>query len=746
MTDQSDLFESATREIPLTEALGERYLAYALSTITSRSLPDVRDGLKPVHRRLLFAMRQLRLDPDSGFKKCARVVGDVMGKFHPHGDQAIYDAMVRMAQDFAVRYPLVEGQGNFGNIDGDGAAAMRYTEARLTRYALALLEGIDENAVDFRANYDGTEDEPAVLPGAVPNLLCNGASGIAVGMATNIPPHNLGEVCDAALHLIDNPDATNATLMDLVPGPDFPTGGVLAEPRSVIEEAYATGRGSLRLRARWTREALSHGRYQMVVTEIPYQTQKSRLIERIAALIVERKLPVLADVRDESAEDLRLVLEPSSRSVDPDMLMAQLFRLTELETRVSINMNVLEGGRVPVVMSLRQMLQAFLDHRHDILRRRTEYRLDRIAARLEVLAGYLIAFANLDEIIRIVREEDEPKAAMMARWGMSDIQAEAILNMRLRALRRLEEAEIEKEHKSLISEQKELRRLLKTESLRWERIAGEIRDVRGRFGGDSEGGARRTDIAEAGAVPEMPPESGIEREPITVVCSQKGWIRAIRGHQEDLAGLKYKDGDRGRFVLRAHTADRLLAFGTNGRFYTIPCDRLPNGRGHGEPLRLMIDLGNDRDIVQLLVHEPGSNLAVAASDGRGFAVPEDAVAAQTRAGKQVLNLSPGVEAQVCVRANGDSVAAVGSNRKLLIFPLSELPEMTRGRGVIMQRYAEGGLSDLIVFDLADGLSWRSGQRTRRETALERWIGKRGQVGRIVPKGFPRSNRFSQDEI
>ena len=746
MTDQSDLFESATREIPLTEALGERYLAYALSTITSRSLPDVRDGLKPVHRRLLFAMRQLRLDPDSGFKKCARVVGDVMGKFHPHGDQAIYDAMVRMAQDFAVRYPLVEGQGNFGNIDGDGAAAMRYTEARLTRYALALLEGIDENAVDFRANYDGTEDEPAVLPGAVPNLLCNGASGIAVGMATNIPPHNLGEVCDAALHLIDNPDATNATLMDLVPGPDFPTGGVLAEPRSVIEEAYATGRGSLRLRARWTREALSHGRYQMVVTEIPYQTQKSRLIERIAALIVERKLPVLADVRDESAEDLRLVLEPSSRSVDPDMLMAQLFRLTELETRVSINMNVLEGGRVPVVMSLRQMLQAFLDHRHDILRRRTEYRLDRIAARLEVLAGYLIAFANLDEIIRIVREEDEPKAAMMSRWGMSDIQAEAILNMRLRALRRLEEAEIEKEHKSLISEQKELRRLLKTESLRWERIAGEIRDVRGRFGGDSEGGARRTDIAEAGAVPEMPLESGIEREPITVVCSQKGWIRAIRGHQEDLAGLKYKDGDRGRFVLRAHTADRLLAFGTNGRFYTIPCDRLPNGRGHGEPLRLMIDLGNDRDIVQLLVHEPGSNLAVAASDGRGFAVPEDAVAAQTRAGKQVLNLSPGVEAQVCVRANGDSVAAVGSNRKLLIFPLSELPEMTRGRGVIMQRYAEGGLSDLIVFDLADGLSWRSGQRTRRETALERWIGKRGQVGRIVPKGFPRSNRFSQDEI
>ena len=745
MTDQSDLFESTTREIPLTEALGERYLAYALSTITSRSLPDVRDGLKPVHRRLLFAMRQLRLDPDSGFKKCARVVGDVMGKFHPHGDQAIYDAMVRMAQDFAVRYPLVEGQGNFGNIDGDGAAAMRYTEARLTRYALALLEGIDENAVDFRANYDGTDDEPAVLPGAVPNLLCNGSSGIAVGMATSIPPHNLGEVCGAALHLIEHPDAGNATLVDLVPGPDFPTGGVLAEPRSAIEEVYATGRGSLRLRARWNREGLSHGRYQVVVTEIPYQTQKARLIERIAALIVERKLPMLADVRDESAEDLRLVLEPSSRSVEPEMLMAQLFRLTELETRVSVNMNVLDGGRVPVVMNLRQMLQAFLDHRHDILRRRTEYRLDRIAARLEVLAGYLIGFANLDEIIRIIREEDEPKATMMSRWEMSDNQAEAILNMRLRALRRLEEAEIEKEHRSLKSEQKELSRLLKTESLRWERIAGEIRDVRDRFGGDSERGARRTEIAETTAVSEMPLASAIEREPITVVCSRKGWIRAIRGHQEDLAGLKFKDGDRGRFVLRAHTSDRLLAFGTNGRFYTIPCDRLPNGRGHGEPLRLMIDLGNDQDIVQLLVHEPGAKLVVAASDGRGFVVPEDAVAAQTRAGKQVLNLSPGIEAQVCVRAKGDSVAAVGGDRKLLIFPLSELPEMTRGRGVIMQRYAEGGLSDIAVFDLADGLSWRSGQRTRREAALDRWIGKRGQVGRIVPKGFPRSDRFSQDE-
>ena len=746
MTDQADLFEAATREIPLTEALGERYLAYALSTITARSLPDMRDGLKPVHRRLLFAMRQLRLDPDAGFKKCARVVGDVMGKFHPHGDQAIYDAMVRMAQDFAVRYPMVEGQGNFGNIDGDGAAAMRYTEARLTPYALALLEGIDENAVDFRANYDGTDDEPAVLPAAVPNLLCNGASGIAVGMATSIPPHNLGEVCDAALHLIEDPGAPNAALVDLVPGPDFPTGGVLAESRPAIEEAYATGRGNLRLRARWTTEPLSHGQYQVVVTEIPYQTQKARLIERIAALLLERKLPLLADIRDESAEDLRLVLEPRARTVEPGQMMAQLFRQTELETRISVNMNVLDGGRVPTVMNLRQMLQAFLDHRHDILRRRTEHRLEKIAIRLEALAGYLIAFANLDEIIRIIREDENPRAAMMARWEMSEAQAEAILNMRLRALRRLEEVEIEKEHKALGSEQRELRRLLKTESLRWQRIADEIREVRARFGANGEGGARRTEIADVAAVPDMPPDVAIEREPITVICSQKGWIRAIRGHQADLSGLKFKDGDRGRFVLRVQTTDRLLAFGTNGRFYTIPCDRLPNGRGHGEPVRLMIELGNDQDIVQLLVHRPGSRLVVAAADGRGFVVPEDAVAAQTRGGKQVLNLAPGVEAQACVRATGDSVAAVGSNRKLLVFPLSELPEMTRGRGVIMQRYAEGGLSDIAVFDRAEGLAWRSGQRTRRETALEPWTGKRGQAGRLAPRGFPRSNRFSLDEI
>ncbi len=741
MTDQQDLFAPEIRDIPLTRALGERYLAYALSTITSRSLPDSRDGLKPVHRRLLYAMRQLRLDPDAGFKKCARVVGDVMGRYHPHGDQAIYDAMVRMAQDFSVRYPTVEGQGNFGNIDGDNPAAMRYTEARLTRYALALLDGIDEDAVDFRPNYDGTEDEPAVLPASVPNLLCNGASGIAVGMATSIPPHNLGEVCDAALHLIDHPDTGNAKLVDLVPGPDFPTGGVLAESRAVIEEAYATGRGSLRLRARWSVEPLRHGMYQIVVTEIPYQTQKGRLVERIAELITRRKLHMLADVRDESAEDLRLVLEPRSRAVEPGVLMEQLFRHTELETRVSLNMNVLDGGKVPQVMNLRQLLQAFLDHRHEVLVRRTRHRLDKIARRLEVLAGYLIAYANLDEVIRVIREADEPRAEMMRRWSMSEVQAEAILNMRLRALRRLEEVEIRKEHKALTQEQKALKGLLAKGDRRWARIAEEIRAVRDRFGAQSPGGPRRTEIVDAPDPVEVPVEAVIEREPITVIGSQKGWIRAVRGHLEDVSDLKFKDGDRSRLVLRAQTTDKLLAFGTNGRFYTLACGKLPGGRGHGEPIRLMIDLGNDQDIVALLVHEPGRKLLVAASDGRGFVVPEDEVLAQTKTGKQVLNVSAGAEAQACVPVTGDAVAVVGTNRKMIVFPVAELPEMTRGRGVILQRYKDGGLSDVTVFAMEQGLKWRAGERTRTETALDGWIGKRAGAGRIVPRGFPRSIRF-----
>ena len=741
MTGQKDLFAPEIRDIPLTRALGERYLAYALSTITSRSLPDSRDGLKPVHRRLLYAMRQLRLDPGAGFKKCARVVGDVMGRYHPHGDQAIYDAMVRMAQDFSARYPTVEGQGNFGNIDGDNPAAMRYTEARLTRYALALLDGIDEDAVDFRPNYDGTEDEPAVLPASVPNLLCNGANGIAVGMATSIPPHNLGEVCDAALHLIAHPDAGNANLVDLIRGPDFPTGGVLAESQAVIEEAYATGRGSLRLRARWSVEPLRHGMYQIVVAEIPYQTQKGRLVERIAELITRRRLHMLADVRDESAEDLRLVLEPRSRAVQPGILMEQLFRHTELEIRVSLNMNVLDGGKVPRVMNLRQLLQAFLDHRHDVLVRRTRHRLGKIARRLEILGGYLIAYANLDEVIRVIREADKPKAEMMRRWSMSEVQAEAILDMRLRALRRLEEIEIKKEHKALTAERKALESLLAGKDRRWARIAGEINDVRDRFGAQSPGGARRTEIVDAPDPLDVPAEAVIEREPITVICSQKGWIRAVRGHLDDLSDLKFKDGDRGRLVLRAQTTDRLIAFGTNGRFYTLACGKLPGGRGHGEPIRLMIDLGNDQDIVDLLVHQPGRKLLVAASDGRGFVVPENEVLAQTKAGKQVLNVSAGAEAQACVPAIGDAVAVVGTNRKMIVFPVSELPEMTRGRGVILQRYKDGGLSDVAVFAMGEGLSWRAGERTRTETALDDWVGKRAGAGRAAPRGFPRSNRF-----
>ncbi len=742
MTDQKDLFAPEIRDIPLTRALSERYLAYALSSITSRSLPDARDGLKPVHRRLLYAMRQLRLDPDTGFKKCARVVGDVMGRYHPHGDQAIYDAMVRMAQDFSVRYPTVEGQGNFGNIDGDNPAAMRYTEARLTRYALALLDGIDEDAVDFRPNYDGTEDEPAVLPASVPNLLCNGASGIAVGMATNIPPHNLGEVCDAALHLIEHPVAGNSRLVDLIPGPDFPTGGVLAESRAAIEEAYATGRGSLRLRARWDVEQRKHGMYRIVVTEIPYQTQKGRLVERIAELITQRKLHMLADVRDESADDLRLVLEPRSRLVQPGVLMEQLFRHTELETRVSLNMNVLDGGRLPRVMNLRQLLQAFLDHRHDVLARRIRRRLDKIARRLEILGGYLIAYANLDEIIRVIREADEPKAEMMERWSMTEVQAEAILNMRLRALRRLEEVGIKTEHKALTAERKDLKGLLNNEDRRWARIADEIREVRDRFGTKSPGGGRRTEIVDAPEPIEVPVEAVIEREPITVICSEKGWIRAIRGHLDDISDLKFKDGDRGRLVLCAQTTDKLVAFGTNGRFYTLACGKLSGGRGHGEPIRLMIDLGNDQDIVELLVHEPGRKLLVASSDGRGFVVPEDEVLAQTKAGKQVLNVAGAAEALACVPVAGDSVAAVGANRKMIVFPVSELPEMTRGRGVILQHYNEGGLSDVAVFAMEEGLSWRAGGRVRTETALDDWRGKRAGVGRIVPKGFPRSNRFA----
>lgn len=744
MTEIAPPPPGGTEPINLRDALEERYLAYALSTIMHRALPDVRDGLKPVHRRLLYAMRLLRLDPTAGFKKCARVVGDVIGKFHPHGDQAVYDALVRLAQGFAVRYPLIEGQGNFGNIDGDNAAAYRYTEARLTDVAMALLDGIDEDTVDFRETYNGEDREPVVLPGAFPNLLANGASGIAVGMATSIPPHNAAELCDAALHLIRRPAATTAKLVQFVPGPDLPTGGIIVDGRQAILEAYETGRGSFRVRARWTREELGRGTWQIVVTEIPYQVQKGRLVEKMAELLAERKLPLIADIRDESAEDVRLVIEPKSRTVDPVLLMEQLFRLTELEARISLNMNVLARGRVPMVLSLRGALRQWLDHRKEVLVRRTRFRLAGIARRLEVLGGFLVAYLNLDEVIRIIRESDEPKPALMGRFDLTETQAEAILNMRLRSLRRLEEIEIRREHEALGTEQGELEALMGSEDRQWARIADEIRTIRDRFGKSTELGRRRTDLAEPPEIVADLDQAMIEREPVTVVCSEKGWIRAIKGHLADASGLSYKEGDRGRFVIHAETTDKLLLFASSGKFFTLDAARLPGGRGAGEPVRLMADMEAADAIVALFVHRPGRRLVVASSDGNGFTVPEDECLAITRKGKQVLNVRVPAEAQACAVApeGADHLAVVGENRKLLIFPLSEIPEMIRGRGVRLQKYREGGLADVKAFKLADGLSWRdSSGRTWTVNDLRDWIGTRAQAGRLPPKGFPRNNRF-----
>ncbi|MCC7274602.1 MAG: DNA topoisomerase IV subunit A [Alphaproteobacteria bacterium] len=736
MTGTTDI-----RDVPLAEALGERYLSYALSTIMARSLPDVRDGLKPVHRRLLFAMRQLRLDPETSPKKSARVVGDVIGKFHPHGDQSVYDALVRLAQDFAARYPLVDGQGNFGNVDGDGAAAMRYTEARLTQVAQAMLAGIEADAVDFRPTYDGEGEEPVVLPGRFPNLLANGSAGIAVGMATSIPPHNVGELCDALQLLIEAPKTPVGALLDHVKGPDFPTGGVLVEPPEAVRQAYETGRGSFRVRARWTVEKLSHGLYQIVVTEVPYQVAKARLVERIAALLGERKLPLLADVRDESTEDVRLVLEPRSRTVDPAMLMESLFRATELETRIGLNMNVLDAQGTPRVMNLKEVLQAFLDHRHDVLQRTSRHRLGEVARRLEILEGYLLVYLNIDEVIRIIREDDDPKAEMMRRWALTETQVEAVLNMRLRALRRLEEIEIRRERDKLSAERAGLEALLASDRRRWKAIAREVAEIREAFGEGTKLGRRRTSIEAAPLVAEVPVEAMVEREPITVLLSEKGWIRAVKGHVENDADVKYKDGDRGRFLVAGETTDRLLVFATNGRFYTLAADKLPRGRGFGEPIRLMIDLPNDHDVVTVMVHKPGRTLLVASTDGRGFLVAEDDAVAQTRSGRQVLNVESGVEARVCVPAQGDHVAVVGDNRKLLVFKLEEMPKLARGRGVILQRYKEGGLSDAKVFALADGLTWRIGERTRTETDLEPWLGARASAGRLPPNGFPKNQRF-----
>jgi topoisomerase IV subunit A len=732
------------RDIDFAHALGERYLSYALSTIMARSLPDVRDGLKPVHRRILHAMRELRMDPGSGYKKCARVVGDVIGKFHPHGELAVYDALVRLAQEFAQRYPLVDGQGNFGNVDGDNAAAMRYTESRLSGVAQAMLEGLAEDAVDFRATYDGEEREPVVLPARFPNLLANGAAGIAVGMATAIPPHNAGELSAALLQLIGNPDCSTAALVAHIAGPDFPTGGVLVEAPEAIAETYATGRGSFRLRARWKKELLSHGLYRIVVDQIPHQVPKGRLVEKIAGLLEEKKLPLLADMNDESADDIRIVLEPKNRNVDADVLMEQLFRLTELEVKVPLNLNVLDLAGIPRVMNLKEALQAFLDHRREVLQRRSRHRLAAVARRMEVLRGFVIVYVNLDAVIRIIREADDPKAEMVARWNLTEVQIEAILNMRLRALRRLEEVALRKELDELVAESAQIEALLASDRRQWQALAREIAVTQQEFGADTQLGRRRTLIAAAPRPVDIPVAALVEREPITVLLSQKGWVRAVRGHGIGAADQKYKEGDGPGFVVPAETTDRLVVFGSNGRFYTLAADRLPGGRGQGEPLRLMIDLPNEAEVVALFPHRPGMRLLVASDDGRGFLVAADEALAQTRTGKQVLIPAQATKAAICtpVGEGDDAAALVGDNRRLLVIDLADIPEMARGRGVILQRYRMGGLADAKSFRLADGLAWRQSEnRTRTEPDLTPWRGPRAAAGRAVPQGFPRSGRF-----
>ncbi|MGB2485853.1 MAG: DNA topoisomerase IV subunit A [Candidatus Puniceispirillaceae bacterium] len=720
-------------------ALSERYLAYALSTITARSLPDVRDGLKPVHRRLLFAMRQLKLDPDQGFKKSARVVGDVMGKFHPHGDAAIYDAMVRLAQDFAMRYQLVDGQGNFGNVDGDNAAAMRYTEARMTEVARLLLDGIDEDAIDFRPTYDGEAEEPVLLPAGFPNLLANGAQGIAVGMATSIPPHNITELCDASIHLIKYPGAAIDTLLGYVKGPDFPTGGVLVEPAETMRATYSTGKGGFRLRAKWEVEREKGGSWQIIVTDIPYQVQKSRLIEKMAEMLQDRKLPMLADIRDESAEDIRLVLEPKSRRLDPEVVMESLFRLTELETRISMNLNVLDASGKPSVMGLKEALQAWLNHRREVLVRRSQHRLDKIAKRLEILEGYLVVFLNIDEVIAIIRESDNPRDQLMVRFSLNEIQANAVLDMRLRALRRLEEDALRTEQIKLSEEQTDLRGLVADENRQWGVVSSQIKEVRTHF---AKTDTRRTALGIAPEVDVDIAEILIEKEPITVICSEKGWIRAMKGHLDLEGSFKFKEGDGPCFALHAETTDKLLLLAQNGRFYTLSCDRLPKGRGFGEPLNLIIDMPADTPLVTLLKAGEG-RLLVAASTGHGLVIDMKSAMAQTRSGKQVLNVSGSAKAVACCLAEGDHVAVVGQNRRLLVFQLDEVPEMQRGKGVILQRYKNGELSDIKVFNLADGLSWQmGGGRTRTETDLLAWQGKRGAAGKLPPNGFPRPARFT----
>jgi topoisomerase-4 subunit A len=732
--------------VDLRSALEERYLAYALSTITQRALPDARDGLKPVHRRLLYAMRLLKLDPGQAFKKSARVVGDVIGKYHPHGDQSVYDALVRLAQEFAQRWTLVEGQGNFGNVDGDNPAAMRYTEARLTEVARLLLDGLDEGTVDFRETYDGSEEEPIVLPAAFPNLLANGSQGIAVGMATSIPPHNAAGLLDAAVHLIDNPKAGTDEILEFVKGPDFPTGGIIVEPAGSMAEAYRTGRGGFRLRSRWHQEDAGRGTWVIVVTEIPWLVPKSRLIEQLASMVIDKKVPILADVRDESADDIRIVLEPRARTVDPDILMESLFKLTDLETRISLNMNVLVKGRIPQVLGLAPVLREWLDHRREVIVRRAKFRLDAIDRRLEVLGGLLVAFLNIDEVIRIIRTEDDPKSVFIARFKITEIQAEAILNIRLRALAKLEEIQIRTENDKLVAEKSEIEELLGSDRRQWTKVKKEIAEVRKTFGPGTTLGKRRSTFATAADVPAVDfTEAFIEREPITVIVSDKGWIRALKGHVDDLSALQFKADDRMKTAFRTETTAKILVLATNGKVFTLDASKLPGGRGHGEPIRIQIDLEDGADIASVWPHTPGRKRLIVATDGRGFVVPEDDLLASTKKGRNVLNVDMPEEARIAVPVDGDHVATVGENRKLLIFPLVQIPEMARGRGVRLQKFKDGVISDAITFAMKDGLSWvdSSGRTfTLAKDDLRDWMGNRADAGRLPPKGFPRTNRFT----
>jgi topoisomerase IV subunit A len=731
-------------EVMLRDALEERYLAYALSTIMHRALPDARDGLKPVHRRILYGMRLLRLDPGTPFKKSAKIVGDVMGSFHPHGDQAIYDAMVRLAQDFASRYPLVDGQGNFGNIDGDNPAAYRYTEARMTDVARLLLEGIDEDGVEFRPNYDGQSKEPVVLPGGFPNLLANGSQGIAVGMATSIPPHNAAELCDAALHLIDKPDAKSKSLLKWVKGPDFPTGGIVVDSKESIAEAYTTGRGSFRTRAKWTQEEGARGTWVVVITEIPWLVQKSRLVEKIAELLNEKKLPLVGDVRDESAEDVRLVIEPKSRAVDPALMMESLFRLTELESKISLNLNVLIKGKIPRVVGLAECLREWLDHLRDVLVRRSNFRKTQIENRLEILGGYLIAYLNIDKVIKIIRTEDEPKPALIKAFNLTDVQADAILNMRLRSLRKLEEFEIRTEEKNLRGELKGIKALLGSETEQWSKVGEQVRKVRDLFGPKTPLGKRRTMFADA---PEHDlaaiEEAFVEREPCTVVISEKGWVRTLKGHVEDISGLAFKTDDKLDHAFFAETTSKLLLFATNGKFYSLDVAKLPGGRGHGEPIRMFIDMEQDAAIVSLFVHKGERKFLIASSEGQGFVVKEEDCVGNTRKGKQVLNVTMPNEACAIATVSGDTVAVIGSNHKMVLFPLDQVPEMARGRGVRLQKYSSARLSDVAVFELKAGLTWKDSagrEQSMSAKELSDWRGNRADAGRLAG-GLPKSNKF-----